>query len=42
MFASATWGDSFSGIYTDGVIAFSYDLDGDGRPDTTFAFQRVG
>jgi hypothetical protein len=42
MFGSATWGDSFSGIYTDGVIAFSYDLDGDGRPDTTFAFQRVG
>ena len=42
LFGSATWGDSFSGIYTDGVIAFSYDLDGDGRPETTFAFQRVG
>ncbi|MGH7512951.1 MAG: hypothetical protein ACREOQ_08525 [Gemmatimonadales bacterium] len=41
-FGSATYGDSFSGIYTDGVIAFTYDFDGDGRPDTTFAFQRVG
>jgi hypothetical protein len=42
MFGSATYGDSFSGIYTDGVIVFTYDFDGDGRPETTFGFQRVG
>jgi hypothetical protein len=42
LFGSATYDDTFSGIYTDGVIVFTYDFDGDGRPDTTFGFQRVG
>lgn len=41
-FNSATWGDSFSAIATDGVVAINYDFDGDGRADTVFAFQRVG
>jgi hypothetical protein len=41
-FSSATYGDAFSAIATDGVVVISYDLDGDGQADTTFAFQRVG
>ncbi|HKT59795.1 MAG TPA: hypothetical protein VJQ46_07070 [Gemmatimonadales bacterium] len=40
-FSSAIYGDSFQGIAVDGVIMFSYDFDGDGRTDTTFAFQRI-
>ena len=41
-FSSATYEDTFTGIATDGVIAFTYDVDGDGRPETTFGFQRLG
>lgn len=42
VFSSAVYGDAFQGISTDGVIVIEYDFDGDGRPDTTFGFQRVG
>jgi hypothetical protein len=41
-FTSATWGDAFSAIATDGVVAINYDFNGDGQTDTVFAFQRVG
>lgn len=41
-FTSATYGDAFSAIATDGVVAINYDFDGDGQADTVFAFQRVG
>lgn len=41
-FTSATYGDAFSAVATDGVVAIKYDFDGDGQPDTVFAFQRVG
>lgn len=42
VFSSATYGDEFSGISVDGVVAFKYDFDGDGQADTIFTFQRVG
>lgn len=41
-FTSATYGDAFSAIATDGVVAINYDFDGDGQADTVFGFQRVG
>jgi hypothetical protein len=41
-FTSTAWGDAFSAIATDGVVAINYDFDGDGQTDTVFAFQRVG
>jgi hypothetical protein len=41
-FTSAIYGDAFSGIVTDGVVAIKYDFDGDGQADTVFGFQRVG
>ena len=40
-FYSGDYGDQFSGVAVDGTVAFTYDFDGDGRPDTTFGFQRV-
>lgn len=40
-FYSDDYGDQFSGVAVDGTVAFTYDFDGDGRPDTTFGFQRV-
>jgi hypothetical protein len=40
-FSSGDFGDQFNGIAVDGTVAFMYDFDGDGRPDTTFGFQLV-
>ena len=40
-FYSADYGDQFPGVAVDGMVAFKYDFDGDGRTDTTFGFQRV-
>jgi hypothetical protein len=40
-FTSEVYGDSFTGIVLDGVVAIQYDFDGDGRLDTSFAFQRA-
>lgn len=41
-FTSEDYGDAFTGIAVDGVVAISYDFDGDGQLDTTFSFQRIG
>jgi hypothetical protein len=40
-FESTVYGDSFTGVVLDGVVAISYDFDGDGRHDTSFAFQQA-
>lgn len=40
-FESAAFGDVFAGKGRDGVIAIRYDMDGDGRLDTTFGFEQV-
>ncbi len=41
-FESATFGDTFLGQAQDGLVAIEYDFDGDGAPDTVFAFMQVG
>lgn len=40
-FRSAVFGDSFTGVVLDDVVAIEYDFDGDGRHDTSFAFRRA-
>jgi hypothetical protein len=40
-FYSDTYGDQFTGVVLDGVVAIKYDFDGDGQLDTSFGFQRV-
>jgi hypothetical protein len=40
-FESDTYGDSFLGQATDGLLAIQYDFDGDGAADTIFAFMQV-
>ena len=42
LFGSYRYLDQFQGIAVDGVIMFSYDFDGDGVPETSFGFQRIG
>jgi len=42
VFNSDQYHDSFTGIATDGVIAITYDVDGEGGPETTFGFQLLG
>jgi hypothetical protein len=41
-FNSAVYGDSFTGVVLEDIVAIKYDFDGDGRPDTSFAFRRAG
>jgi hypothetical protein len=41
-FESAIYGDVFAGKAKDGVAAIRYDLDGDGRLETTFGFHKIG
>jgi hypothetical protein len=41
-FQSAVFGDSFTGLVLENLVVIQYDFDGDGQPDTTFAFQRAG
>jgi hypothetical protein len=41
-FGSFFYLDQFEGIAVDGVIMISYDFDGDGQAETSFAFQRIG
>lgn len=41
-FSSAVYGDSFTGVVLEDIVAIKYDFDGDGRPDTSFAFRREG
>lgn len=40
-FSSDVYGDQFTGVVLDGMVAIRYDFDGDGQPDTSFGFQRV-
>jgi hypothetical protein len=40
-FYSDTYGDQFTGVVLDGIVAIKYDFDGDGELDTSFGFQRV-
>jgi hypothetical protein len=42
LFGSFVYRDQFQGIAVDGVVMFTYDFDGDGQPETTFGFQRIG
>jgi hypothetical protein len=39
-FDSSVYGDSFTGIVLEDIVAIKYDFDGDGRHDTSFAFRR--
>lgn len=41
-FNSATYGDSFTGVVLEDIVAIMYDFDGDGQPDTSFGFRRGG
>ncbi len=41
-FDSAVYGDSFTGVVLDGIVTITYDFDGDGRAETSFAFRRGG
>jgi hypothetical protein len=40
-FRSATYGDAFTGVVLQDIVAIKYDLDGDGEPETSFGFQRT-
>lgn len=40
-FSSAVYGDAFTGIVRGSAVEIVYDFDGDGRHETTFAFQRI-
>ena len=40
-FYSDVYGDQFTGVALNGIVAIKYDFDGDGQPDTSFGFQRV-
>jgi hypothetical protein len=39
-FTSAAYGDAFTGVVLQDIVAIKYDFDGDGEPDTSFGFQR--
>jgi hypothetical protein len=38
-FYSDVFGDQFTGVVLNGVVAIKYDFDGDGQLDTSFGFQ---
>lgn len=40
-FYSDVYGDQFTGVVLNGFVAIRYDFDGDGQPETSFAFQRI-
>jgi hypothetical protein len=40
-FASAVFGDSFTGVVLEDIVAIKYDFDGDGQAETTFGFRRA-
>ena len=40
-FSSEVYGDSFTGIVLEDIVAIQYDFDGDGRGDTQFAFRKA-
>jgi hypothetical protein len=39
-FTSVTYGDAFTGVVLQDIVAIKYDFDGDGEPETSFGFQR--
>jgi hypothetical protein len=39
-FDSAVYGDSFAGVVLEDIVTITYDFDGDGRAETSFAFRR--
>ena len=41
-FSSAVYGDSFTGVMLEDIVAIKYDFDGDGQPETSFGFRRAG
>jgi len=41
-FSSTVYGDSFTGVVLGDIVAVKYDFDGDGQPDVSFGFRRVG
>jgi hypothetical protein len=40
-FYSDVFGDQFTGVVLNGIVAIKYDFDGDGQLDTSFGFRRV-
>ena len=40
-FYSDTYGDQFTGVVLQDIVAIKYDFDGDGQLDTSFGFRRV-
>lgn len=40
-FSSAVYGDRFTGVVLNGMVAIKYDFDGDGELDTSFGFRLV-
>ncbi|HEY7504073.1 MAG TPA: hypothetical protein VH700_08235 [Gemmatimonadales bacterium] len=40
-FYSDVYGDQFTGVVLNGIVAIKYDFDGDGQLDTSFGFRRV-
>ncbi|HKG33657.1 MAG TPA: hypothetical protein VKB22_07990, partial [Gemmatimonadales bacterium] len=40
-FASATYGDQFTGFVLGDIVAIKYDMDGDGEMESSFGFRRV-
>jgi hypothetical protein len=40
-FTSTVYGDWFTGVVLQDIVAIKYDFDGDGELDTTFAFRRA-
>jgi hypothetical protein len=41
-FDSEVYGDSFTGVVLEDIVAIMYDFDGDGQAETSFAFRRGG
>lgn len=40
-FSSEVYGDAFTGVVLEDIVAIKYDFDGDGELDTSFAFRRA-
>jgi hypothetical protein len=40
-FYSDVYGDQFTGVVLNSVVAIKYDFDGDGQLDTSFGFRRI-
>jgi hypothetical protein len=40
-FTSDVYGDSFTGVVLEDIVAIKYDFDGDGEAETSFSFRRA-